>query len=384
MTSRERVLTALDHREPDRVPIDLGGCSVTLIHQAAHRSLAEYLGLTDPQEKIHNLMTMQVFVEPRIQERFRADVLLLQPGKPDSWELSIDAATGMWVDEWGNRYKKPPGVLYYEWDRCPLAEVAGIDGLKRYRWPDARDPGRYRGMEERARQLSTGTDKAILVNSAFGIWEQYLTLRGVENALADVAGNVRFLDHVLSRLLEWLEIYYEEMLSRVGRYVQVVKIDDDLGWTGGMFFSPETYRALLKPKHRELIRFIKARTDARIFMHSDGSVHDVIPDLIDVGVDALNPVEVTAAKMDSRALKKEFGSELSFWGGGCNNNILERGTPEEVEQEVIRRINDLSPGGGFVFASIHCIQPFVPPRNIVSFFDSAFAHGGYSPSRRSS
>jgi uroporphyrinogen decarboxylase len=193
----------------------------------------------------------------------------------------------------------------------------------------------------------------------------------------DLAMNVRFAEYLADKLLEWLLCYYDIILDLVGEYVQVVKMDDDLGFRSGPLMSPEIYRKIYKPRHKKVTDFIRSKTDAKIFIHSDGSIYDFIPDFIDLGIDIINPVEVTAVNMESQKLKKEFGKKISFWGGGCDNKILEKGTPGDIEEEVKKRVDDFSAGGGFIFGSIHCIQPFVPPENIVALFDSAYKYGGY-------
>lgn len=377
MDSRQRLIKALEHKEADRVPIDLGGASVSLIHQNSHQRLAEYLNIKDPQDKIHNLMTMCVYVDQRIKDRFGADIELIQPGKPDAWELDIDKKTKKWTDDWGCVYKKPEGVMYYEWDYQPLADAETISDIDDFDWPDPKDPGRYRGIQEKVKNIYHNTGKAMLVNSAYGIWEQTFTLRSLDKALMDLASDHKFAKYLAERLLEWLLEYYDTMLSLVGEYIQVVKMDDDLGFRNGPIMSPDIYRKIYKPLHRKIVDFIKSKTDAKIFIHSDGSIHDFIPDFIELGIDAINPVEVTAKNMDSKMLKKEFGKDITFWGGCCDNRILEKGSPEEVAEEVKKRIFDFAPGGGLVFCSIHCIQPFVPPENIEAMFDTALKFGKY-------
>ncbi len=377
MDSRQRLISALNHKEPDRIPIDLGGVSVSLIHQNAQKNLAEYLEISDPQEKIHNLMTMCVYTDERIKQRFHSDIELIQPGKPDSWELTIDPGTGKWSDDWGVVYKKPENVMYYEWDFQPLQNAKDISDIDKYIMPDPSDPGRYRGTKEKVEDIYNNTSKAMLVNSAYGIWEQTMTIRGLQNSLMDLAMNKKFIEYLAEKLLDWLLVYYDKMLSLVGDFVQVVKMDDDLGFKNGPLMSPEIYRKIYKPRHKTIVDFIRSKTDAKIFIHSDGSIYDFIPDFIDLGIDIINPVEVTAANMDSSRLKKEFGRDISFWGGGCDNKILEKGTPGQIEAEVKKRVSDFSPDGGFVFGSIHCIQPFVPPENIAALFDSAYKYGFY-------
>ena len=378
MNSRERVITALEHRQADRIPIDLGGVSVSLLHKNSHRALAKYLGICDPAEKIHNLMTMCVYTDDRIKDRFKADIELIQPGKPDEWELIIDKGTGKWTDDWGVVYKKPPGVMFYEWDRQPLQNASDISDIEKYKMPDVEDPGRYRGIKEKVVDIYKNTGKAMLVNSAYGIWEQQMTIRGLQNSLMDLAGNIKFAEHLAEKLLDWLLRYYDIMLELVGDYVQVVKMDDDLGFKSGPLMSPEIYRKIYKPRHKKVVDFIRSKTNAKIFIHSDGSIYDFIPDFIELGIDVINPVEVTAVNMDSARLKKEFGKYISFWGGGCDNKILEEGTPEQVAEEVKKRIADFASGGGFVFGSIHCIQPFVSPENIEALFDTAYKYGWYA------
>ncbi|MFC2145035.1 uroporphyrinogen decarboxylase family protein [Actinomycetota bacterium] len=377
MNSRERLTKALEHKESDRVPIDLGGASVSLIHQTSHNELVKFLNIKNPQDKIHNLMTMCVYVDDKIKTRFGADIELIQQGKPDSWELKINQETKKWVDDWGCVYKKPEGIMYYEWDYQPLEDAETIDDINNFNWPDPKDPGRYRGIKDKVVDIYKNTGKAMLVNSAYGIWEQTFTLRSLDKALMDLAANQKFAKYLAQRLLEWLLEYYEMMLSPIGEYIQVVKMDDDLGFRNGPLMSPDIYRKIYKPVHKKIVEFIKSKTDAKIFIHSDGSIYDFIPDFIDIGIDIINPVEVTAKNMDSKRLKTEFGKDISFWGGGCDNTILEKGTPKQVTEEVKKRISDFAPDGGLVFGSIHCIQPFVPPENIVALFDSALEFGHY-------
>jgi len=173
--------------------------------------------------------------------------------------------------------------------------------------------------------------------------------------------------------------FFEDFLASVGKYIQVVVGGDDLAMQEGPLISLDLYRKLIKPRQKELFSFIKKRTAAYLFYHSCGSVSQFIPDLIEVGVDILNPVQVSAKNMDTHRLKKEFGHEISFWGGGCDTQkILSFGKPEEIKGEVKRRIRDLTPGGGFVFTQVHNIQPGVPPENIVAMFEAASEYGRYS------
>ena len=171
----------------------------------------------------------------------------------------------------------------------------------------------------------------------------------------------------------------EKYLEAVGKYAQVVQVGDDLGLQDRMQISPEMYRKRVKPRHRELYKFIKEHSDAYLMLHSCGSIYPIIQDLIDIGVDALNPVQISAKDMDSEKLKSEFGRELTFWGGGCDTqSVLPRGSIEDVRIEVEKRISDFAPGGGFIFTQVHNIQPETPAANVDAMFRAAKEYGVYT------
>ena len=377
LSSRERIIKTLNHQEPDRVPIDIGGCSANLIHENAYKNLVEYLKIKNPEIKIQSLMIGAVYIDNRISNRLRSDVTGIHPGKTDNWKLELDTTNDSWNDEWGIHYKRHKSTMNYEWESHPLESINNIIDLKNYKWPDPRDPGRYRNLRDKAKDIFENSDKAIIVQQAFGIWEHYYSLRGYENAFIDLATNKKFVKYLTEKLTEWLIIYYENILNLVGSYVQIVKINDDLGSTNGPLISLKTYREIFKPGHEKIIKAIKKKTKAKILIHSDGSIYEFLPDFIEIGIDIVNPVEITAKDMKPSILKKEFGEDISFWGGGCSNKILEFGTPEDVENEVKRNIMEFAPGGGYVFGTIQNIQPFVPPQNIVKFFDAAYKYGKY-------
>ncbi|NQT67436.1 MAG: hypothetical protein HQ569_07675 [Actinobacteria bacterium] len=314
-TSRERIVKALKHEEPDRIPIDFGGSTVTLIHEHAHKALANYLKISNPGNDFQSIVTQAVYVDKRIKERFKSDVEIITPGKLDKWNLEIDANTGKWKDEWGNIYKKPEGVMYYEWDYNPLSKIDNIEELKKYEIPDPCDQGRYRDLKVKIEKIYKNTDRALFFQHAFGILEQYLTLRGLENALIDLVANQKFTEYLVDKLTEWLQTYYETALKLIGKYIQVVKMNDDLGFKDGPLMSPEIYRKIFKPRHKKIVEIIKKYTDAKIFIHSDGSIYDFLPDFVEIGIDIINPVEITAKNMDGEILKKEFGKDFSLGGG---------------------------------------------------------------------
>jgi uroporphyrinogen decarboxylase len=222
-------------------------------------------------------------------------------------------------------------------------------------------------------------EKAILLNApTVGIWMLSFYLRGLEQGLMDLAAQPELSEALAERITEWYITFWDWALAQVGEFPDVVQMEGDLGQQDGPMFSPRLFRQIYQPRLRRVIEAIKRRTRAKVLLHACGSVYWAIPDLIEAGVDVLNPVQVNAAEMDTARLKREFGRDLCFWGGGCDTILLQRGTPAEVDGEVKRRIADLGPGGGYVFGSIHNIAAGVPPENIVAMFRAAQRYGARS------
>lgn len=373
MTSRERVFTALRHEEPDRVPIDLGG-GTTGIEVEAYDRLKALLGF---QSQTKTFVRDHVEVDEPILQRFGIDTRYVQVGAPRGYRVEL-APDNSYVDIWGTRWRKPPSSLYYDMVEFPIKD-ATLDDLKRYRWPDPHDPGRTDGLRERARKLFEETDAAVVLDvTGFGVFEQGWALRGFENFYMDLVAEPAFAEALIQGVADYQIALYAHVLAEVGPYVHVAMVAEDLGSQESALISPDTYRRMIKPAQKRVWQFIKSKTDASLFLHSCGSVRTFIPDLIEIGVDILNPVQVAAAGMDPQELKREFGKELTFWGGGCDTQrVLTFGTPDDVEREVRQRIAALAPGGGFVFNQIHNIQPQVPAENVVRMLDTALTYGRY-------
>lgn len=193
----------------------------------------------------------------------------------------------------------------------------------------------------------------------------------------DLVANPKFAEAIMDKMVEFYFGYWEEIRPLVGRYVQIIKMGDDLGGQDGSLIGRELYRKMIKPRHKEIFSFIKKRTDAKLYLHSCGAIYEFIPDIIECGVHVLNPIQVSAEGMDTKRLKQEFGDRLSFWGAIDTQSILPFGTPVDVEQEVKRRIGDLASGGGYVLSSMHNIQANVPPENIVAMFEAARKYSEY-------
>lgn len=378
MTPRERVMAALNHQEPDRVPLDLGQATGDGITVVAYRNLIRHLGLAERPIRIKHKFAQEALVDEDVLRRLRVDFRFLEPGAPDGWtDQSIDENS--YMDEWGVVRTMPPGGYYYDLTGSPLAQDGTISAIERHRWPDPDDPGRYRGLRERARYLHEETDYAVvaILNCAFFL--RCCELRGWEAFYMDVVANVEFAEALMDRYLSIKMRIAERALEEVGEYVDVVMAtSDDLGAIDRPLISPTLYRSLIKPRQKRTFDFFKARTDAKLFYHNDGAIYPLIPDFIELGTDALNPVQVSAAGMgDTRKLKAEFGDKLTFWGAIDTQHVLPHGTPDEVREEVRRRIQDLGPGGGYVVCSVHNIQPEVPPANVVAMFDAAYELGRY-------
>jgi len=371
MTPRERLLTALAHKQPDRVPRDLGG-RVTGITAKAYDRLRAHLGL---QEDIHITDLNQQLARPseEVLRRLGIDTRYVMPAIAPAEERGIteDETGYSFVDDWGITLRMPKeNGYYFDMVSHPLAGLK-VEDLDAYPWPDPHAPGLTRGLREHARRLAEETDFAIVGDASASLFERAWYLRGFENFMMDLVTNERFAVALLDRLLELRLAQLGDFLDAVGEFIHVMRLGDDIGQQGGPLISPPLYRRLVKPRHREIIRFVKARTDARIFYHSCGSVVEFVPDLIEIGVDILNPIQVSAKDMDPARLKAEYGDRLCFWGGVDTQHVLPQGTPEEVSREARLRIRQLGAGGGYVLNAVHNIQADVPPENVIALYAAA-------------
>ena len=366
------------------MPYDLGGTILTGIHQQAYRRLRQHLGLPAVEIDIEDPMQQLARVHEDVKKLFKVDVYGVNPSKPRgiaTLPWSEDGYDKL-VDEWGIEWWKPQdGGFYYDMRRHPLAEIDTVAGLAKYNFPDPLDPGRYEGMAARANELMNRKQVAyVLGRNAPGIFEIALWMRGFENFYCDMVANTPFAEALLDIIMEVKMKYWAHALELVGPNVMMVSEADDLASQNRCLVSPELYRKLIKPRHKKLFAFIKkhAQVPVKIFYHSCGAIAALIPDLIESGIDILNPVQVSAAGMDTRELKKNFGKDVTFYGGGVDTQrVLPHGTPQEVRDEVKRRIDDLAPGGGFIFNTVHNIQADVPPENIVAMWEAVREYGVY-------
>lgn len=380
MTPRQRAMLTLDHKEPDRIAIDLGGSICSSIHKNAYLELKRYLGYEIEEIKMADFIQQLPYLDETLLERFNVDFRMVQlpAATAPGLEIFDDGDYRAFVDRWGSKLHMPKkDGLYFDWVDFPIKE-ASMDALDKYEWPQPDPPEIIEKLRDQAKYLYDHTDYALVGSGVIGggIFEQPARVMGLENFFMSLVSEPKFADRLMEKITE---IYIESCnnyLDLVGRYLQVFTYWDDVCTQDGWMISPDIYRKRIKPRQRRLVDAIRKKTDAKIYYHGCGAVFELIPELIDVGFDIINPVQVSAAGMDTRRLKKTYGRDITFWGGGIDTQkTLPFGTPEEVADEVKRRIDDLAPGGGFVFAAVHNIQADVPPRNIVAAFETAMTYG---------
>ena len=380
MTSRERVRRALNHQEPDRIPIDLGGTICSSIHRRAYVALKEHLGLPMEEIKMADYVQQLPYLDETLLERFGVDFRMVQLPAATAPDVDIleEGSYYAFIDRWGSKLHMPKSDgLYFDWVDFPIKEPTA-EALDGYHWPEPDPPAYNARLRQQAEDLYENGDRALVGGIiGGGIFEQPARTMGLESFLMALIKEPSFADRLMEGITELYVESCNNYLDQVGDYLDVFTYWDDLHGQDGWLISPDIYRRRIKPKQRRLLEAIKRKTDAKVYYHGCGAVYDLIPDLIELGFDILNPVQVSARGMDTARLKAEFGDDIAFWGGGVDTqHVLPFGTPEEVADEVKRRIDDLAPGGGFVFAAVHNIQALVPPENIVAAFDTALAYGG--------
>lgn len=408
MTSRERVLTALDHREPDRVPLDLNGTFCTGIAATSLLALRKHLGLADRPLRVYDMYQMLGEVEFDLVERFRIDCLpVLTPAvtmglrregwKPwtlmDGTRVEVPGAfevevtpEGDWLCYPNNDRSRPPAYrmprdgFYFDtigyadfhpdWEPPPLEQLRSS---ATWRVPDEE----LRFLQDHARALREGTDKALVLGLVPGVGLSYVgSLTDFWCLLGRDPDYVRALFDIHTECsLGNLPLYWQAL----GDSIDVFFVTGlDFGTQKSEWFRPEVFERVYLPGLKAIFTWIHEHTTWRILEHSCGSIPNLVGYLAEAGLDALNPVQTSAAGMDPAWLKATVGDRLTFWGGGVDTqSTLPFGTPDEVRAEVAERIRVFAPGGGFVFCPVHNIQPATPPENIAAAYEAAFEYGQY-------
>ena len=404
MNSRERVLAALNHRETDRVPIDFSGHRSSGISAIAYAGLRKFLGLEEKPVRVYDPIQQLAVVDREVLDLFGVDTIELGRGfalDEDSWApwtlpdgtpclLPVwalpERAEGQWVIRSGSGReiaRMPDGALYFEQSYFPFAAEADLDSL-----PEAMKEGMWTAVSAPpgplvegargdelfsigAKKLRENTDRAVLGLFGGNLLELGQFLYRNDNFFMLLAGEPREAHRFLDKLVEIHLANLERFMACVGEYIDIIVFGDDLGMQTGPQISPSMYREFFKPRHRLLWNRARELGRVKVMLHSCGGIRQLIPDLIEAGVDTINPVQISCSGMDAAELKKEFGSAITFWGGGCDTgDILPHGTPETVERHVTEQVKILSPNGGFVFQQVHNILADVPAENIVAMFEA--------------
>jgi uroporphyrinogen decarboxylase len=381
-TPRERLLTALDHREPDRVPIDLGG-NQTGIHKFAYQKLIALLGL---EEEIIIMDAVQQLAKPSeaVLKRLHVDTRYVWAGAAKSFKGGVvkrRRGGRLWhdlADEFGVVWSMPDDHPFYmDISHSPLAGLS-LDEIKAYPFPKGDDPTRFEGLRDRVMAIRRDTPYPVISGISGVVYEICWYMRGLENLFIDMMEQPQVLDAIIDRTLEFWLGWFRLFLDEVGDVVDVIMIGDDLTGQDGPLYPPRIYRSIVRPRQERLVQYIKSRTRAKIWYHTCGSALEYIPDLLDNGIDILNPVQISARGMDPGWLKATYGGRLTFWGGGIDaQHVLPSASPDVVREHVRRSLAAFKPGGGYVFNNVHNIQADVPPDNVLALFDAAFEFGKY-------
>ena len=407
MNSRERVLAAINHIEPDHIPVDLGATPSSGISAIAYDNLLNYLPLKDKRNWVYDVVQQVAQPSAEVMDYFRIDTVDLgrtfDTRDEDWYDYSLLNGSTAQLPVWFRPEKQPNGsYLAYKngeaiatmpptaisYDQIVYPFISGYPdhyganldeamgrihwaALAHSPWDHASEADFWEQLRSHAIALRASSDRAIVLSAGCNLFEWGTFLRRLDNFIMDLkrspAEVERFLDALMERHLASLE----KICHAVGDVVDIIRLGDDLGMNTGPLMGPDTYRKLFKPRHTQLCSYIKSHSSMHTFLHSCGSIYKLIPDLIDAGFEILNPAQTNARDMEPERIKAEFGADVTFWGAGADTRaILNRGTPAQVKDHVRANIEILSPGGGFVFNTIHNILPDVPPENIVAMFEA--------------
>lgn len=407
MTSRRRVLAAIEHRQPDRVPIDLGGTPSSGISAIAYNRLMRRLGINVGPAKVYDVVQQLAQPDDVFLDFFGIDVMDVGRAfnqSPESWRAAtLPCGENVLLPSWFSpTVTDDGGWKVHDADGTPIAAMPStgyfldqlcfpyVDGypadfhdldramgkvvwaaLVHSPWDHAAEEGFWRKLRERALELRATSNRALIVAGGCNLFEWGSFLRRLDHFLMDLACDPDNVERLLDALMERHLAFLEKLCESVGDVVDIVRLGDDLGMDRGLFMSPATYRRLFKPRHTILCDYIHRHSAMHILLHSCGGIASLIPDLIEAGFEILNPVQTNCEGMEPKRLKRDFGRDVTFWGGGCDTrHILNRYPPAEVKRHVRERLEVFSPGGGFVFNPVHNILPEVPPENIVAMFEA--------------
>lgn len=382
MTPRERVLAAINFEEPDRVPIAIGANNATGVKMLPYQGIKRIAGIEAPDEYMYEWPELGTAkLDEQTLKRLKSDVRGVLDLEPEDLRKH-------------NRERPPHSDCYNSWGSGamevtpgewfpgihPLSDAATVEDLDAYTgWPDMDDPSRVAHVRAQAAKLAADNEYATVATPWLLFpFERAHAMQGMDVFLMNMAGNPDFAVALLERITGYCKQLMGHFLAELGDDVDIVKIGDDLGIQTGPMISPKMYRELIKPVHADFIAFIKAHTKARVMFHSCGDVAALIPDLIEIGVDILNPVQTSTGSIsDLPALKAQYGKNLVFCGAIDTHRILPYGSVDEVREEVKRVMGILGPGGGYLLGAVHTVMNDVPPENVLAMVDAAEEFGRY-------
>jgi uroporphyrinogen decarboxylase len=408
MTPRERILASIEHREPDRVPVDLGATPSSGISAIAYGNLTRHLGIEGSRTYVYDVVQQLAEPEDAVLDLLEIDAVdvgrsfneSVDDWRPTTLADGSDALYPRWfapqqqpdgsfnaVDGSGELIARMPaeGTFFdqacFPWVDCYPDDMASAlpdamgkvlwAALVHSPWDRAGEPGFWDELRRRALELRASTDRALVIVAGCNLFEWGTFLRRMDNFLVDLLAEPAQVERLLDALMEVHLATLEKVCAAVGDVCDVLRFGDDLGMESGPFMPPHVYRKLFKPRHTKLCEYVHTHSQMKTFLHSCGSIYEIMGDLIEAGYDVINPVQTTCRDMEADRLKRDFGKDICFWGGGCDTRrVLNHGTPEQVKDHVRERIDILAPGGGFVFNTVHNILPEVPPENIVAMFEA--------------
>jgi len=413
MTSRERILAAINHKTPDKVPIDMGSTPSSGISATAYERLRRHVGRKDGATLVYDVVQQLAQPEEWALDRFGIDVVDLgrtfntkesdwyditlasgDPARYPTWFRPEQEADGSWLARHADGTviaRQPNGAAFYDetcfpWMDAWPSDYSGLDdamgkvlwsALVHSPWDNAGKPGFWERLRANALELRRTSDRAIMVVVGCNLFEWGTFIRRIDNFLMDLLLEQGKVEGLLDALMERHMATLEKVCTAVGDIVDVVRFGDDLGTDQGPFMQPDLYREIFKPRHKMLCDYVHTHSSMHTFLHSCGSIDLVIPDLVEAGFEILNPVQTNARGMEPARLKRDFGKDVTFWGGGIDTRtVLNNGSPAEVRKQVLERLEIFAPGGGFVFNTVHNILPDVPPENIVAMFDAIRDYNG--------
>lgn len=385
MNSRERILKTLKHEEPDRVPYDLAGSTWTGITNTAYQNLRKHLRF-EPDEPVWSDVIQQIVIPSEdILDRFEVDTRGVFPLTSHNWDVYSKLKDGgeFWeyFDEWGFTHHFPKNGHWFSLVKHPMDAIdfEADNVIESYKWPDAGNKERFAGLREKAIQFRDQGKIVMTKGLCAGLFEMHQRVRGMENSMLDPFLFPVNSDKLIGKLADLKIEFWDACLDELGDVVDIVGEGDDYGTQQSQLIDPGQFREYYKPHFDRVLSFIKKKSpQVKLMFHSCGNVRPIISDFIELGVDILNPVHITATGMEPVQLKKDFGKDIVFWGGGVDTqHILPSGTPDQVKDDVKRNIDALAPGGGYVFNTVHNIQAEVPPQNIVAMWEALQEFGKY-------